>query len=193
MNIKLPIVIAVMATATVLSQCHQGPPITAGSVEPAIAQETPTDSKAVRPPQDVARRNAFLGDALDSSERLNGNLTAARSRYWLEEAQRVEAATGQTSELFLLDKLAESNQRVKAAANGRLGLPVTDKAFQDLPGLLLESRAILVAFHRLYNGANPDGFPNSYQVEPGASLKAIADFNDDRRLTINSGDPNGKK
>lgn len=161
----------------------------------AVAQQTPAQAQPaapIRPSQDVVRRNAYTDIALEASKALHGSALSARARYWLDEAQKVEASTGQSPELYLLDKMAETNQRLRALVNGRPGIPANGADMGALAVLALDQQAFPVAFYRLYNGEFPEGIPNHFQVEPGRSLKATADLNDERRLSINGGASDGK-
>jgi hypothetical protein len=137
-----------------------------------------------RPHQEQARQTVYGDLALDASKEAMANLVAARARYWLDEARRVESASGQPVEGFMLDKMATNNQRLRAMAGGRRVLPVAEQ--DPLSSLVVDQVAFQVALYRLRAGDMPEGYPEAFQLDIGSTLKATAEYNDDRRLFLNA-------
>lgn len=185
MKLGLKVVFGGCLILFVASRFYQAP----SKVTPPIEPAAPIDTGA-KLDRETVKRNVYQDQAFAAAIEMQKGLVSARARFWLDEARRVESASGQPVEGFLLDRMATNNQRLRAVSTGRKNLPVADLEKTHI--LLLDQLAFQVAFYRLYNGNMPEGFPEAFQVDIGVSLKATADFNDDRRLAINGEKKDGK-
>ena len=178
--------LAVIMLLSALRGCNR--PQQQQSIAPQIQQAsvaTQPQTEAVETPQterlsqaeidrNVIRRNAFLGEAIESTRKQVEETICTRSEYFLKEADR----SGQPMEAYLLNQLAQVNslnqqETVKTAVfDGSAGKVAIARAYNG------DALALLLALQTIYEGKGL----TLCSVQPADSILSIQQYTDQAKL-----------